>query len=304
MSEGPNQQEKSSKDTVLFLLRLAASALFLGRGILYLSNFAPLSAFFWHQSWLEKPLLNWFGMEWEHYAATSEPLIIGSQNILGLLFLISAVLCWWVGPRGKAWPRWVILIGMLGLIPYWLLSWVDKDFQSGMFLEHFLQWGTPLLLVLYGRLKTMKWCALAWVFISCTFIGHGQYAIGLGVPHSNDYVNMCIRMLQTDEAGARLLLIILGWIDVILPAFILIPKTRIPALAYTAFWGIGTALARILSHFTLAEDYYGLHPWTAEAVVRLTHGLVPLAILLLVLRLRRQSKAGQGSPLGNNAAEA
>ena len=289
MSESTSPQKASTKDVILFLLRLAASSVFLGRGILYLSNFAPLSAFFWHQGWLEKPIGKWFGMSWEQYAATSEPLIIGAQNILGVLFLISAVACWWVGPNKRNWAFWVSLIGMVGLIPYWLLRWVDKDFQLGMFLEHFLQWGTPLLLALYGRMEPRKWFAMTWVFVSFTFIGHGQYAIGLGVPHDHEYVNMVIRLLKTDEQGARLFLMIVGWIDVILPALFLIPHTRIPALGYAAFWGLATAISRIPAYFTRAEDYFGLHPWTAESVVRLTHGLVPLAMLLLCLKMRRNS---------------
>ncbi|MDX1680313.1 MAG: hypothetical protein R3242_06245 [Akkermansiaceae bacterium] len=296
MSEPTEPDQASNWDTILLLLlRLAASTVFLGRGILYLSKFSPLSAFFWHQDWLEEPLAKWFGMSWEHYAATSEPLIIGTQNALGVLFLLCAVLCWWVGPKKRIWPNWIVLIGVFGLIPFWLLSWVDKNYQSGMFLEHFLQWGTPLLLVLYGRMSSSKWFALAWVFTSFTFIGHGQYAIGLGVPYDNNYVNMCIRLLRTDEEGARLFLAIVGWIDVVLPILFLIPKARIPALGYATFWGLVTALSRIPSHFTRAQDYYGLHPWTAEAVVRLTHGLIPLVMLLLILRARRQHRKGQAA---------
>lgn len=301
MTEEPLPETESAKDRVLLLLRIAASTVFLGRGILYLSNFAPLSAFFWHQDWLEKPLADWFGISWEHYAATSEPMIIGVQNTMGVLFLICAVVCWWVGPGKRKWPIPIVLIGTVGLMPYWLLSWVDKNYQSGMFLEHFLQWGTPLLLALYGRMSMRKWYAMTWVFVSFTFIGHGQYAIGLGVPHSNDYVNMCIRMLKVDEAGARIFLVIVGWIDVILPALILIPKVRIPALGYMAFWGLVTALARIVSHYTRAENYYGLHPWTAEAVVRLTHGLIPLVMLLLLLRMKRGS--GIEMAEGQNATQ-
>ena len=51
-----------------------------------------------------------------------------------------------------------------------------------------------------------------------------------------------------------------------------------------------TALSRIPAHFTRAEDFYGLHPWTAESIVRLTHGLVPLVMLLVILQMRRKSE--------------
>ncbi len=266
----------------LFLLRFAVCTLFLGRGVLYLSHFSPLSVFFWNQGWLERPL-SWCGIVWEDYAATSEPLITRVQAGFGIVFIISAIACWWVQGDRHRWARWVVSIGMLGLLPYWLLKWVDKDYQFAMFIEHFLQWGTPLLLLLFWRLPRLGWFALAWVLISCTFVGHGLYAIGLGVPHSNDFVNMTMHLLGTGEVGARRFLLCVGWIDLFLPILFLIPHTRVVALAYAAFWGLGTALARILCHYTPAEDYYGLHPWTAECVVRLSHGLVPLVVLLLLL---------------------
>ena len=291
MREKIGQGKSSAKDIILILLRVAASSVFLGRGILYLSKFSPLSALFWNQDWLEKPLLDWFGVDWEVYAATSESMIHGVEYGMGILFLSAAVACWMFQPGKKSQAMWVILFGTLGLIPYWLLSWADKDFQFPMFLEHFLQWGTPAFLMLYGWLGERKWYVLAWVFVSCTFVGHGQYAIGLGVPHSNDYVNMCIQIFKVDEQEALQFLRVVGWIDLALPVLFLLPYARVAALGYAALWGIATALARMVSHYTPAEDYYGLHPWTAETIVRLAHGLVPLVMLLILVRCRCQAES-------------
>ena len=154
-----------------------------------------------------------------------------------------------------------------------------------MFLEHFLQWGTPLLLVLYGRIQSWKWFFVAWVFFACTFVGHGQYAIGLGVPHSNEFVNMCIQLFNTDEAGARAMLIVIGWLDFLLVFLALVPAARIYALGYAAFWGLATAFSRVLYNCTPAENFYGMHPSVAEWIVRNTHGLVPLVMLLVAIQL-------------------
>ena len=134
MNKEASSGSPPSKDIVLLVLRIAASAVFLGRGILYLSNRSPLSTFFWHQGWLEKPLKTCFGITWENWAETSEPIIIGTQNGFGILFLISAIACWWVNPSKKNWAFWVVIVGMIGLIPYWLLNWVDRDLQFAMFL--------------------------------------------------------------------------------------------------------------------------------------------------------------------------
>ena len=221
---------------------------------------------------------------------------------MGGFFLLCAVVCWWVRPSGRRWASAIMLAGMFVLMPYWLLKWVDKNYQFAMFLEHFLQWGTPLLLVLYGRIQPRKWFFVAWVFFACTFIGHGQYAIGLGVPHSNDFVNMCIRLLNTDESGARTVLIVVGWLDFLVVLLALFPCARLYAMGYAAFWGLVTAFSRVVCNFTAAENFYGMHPWMAEWVVRNTHGLVPLAMLLAAMQWtakrkqsgRRRSGCGVG----------
>jgi hypothetical protein len=69
---------------------------------------------------------------------------------------------------------------------------------------------------------------------------------------------MCIRLLNTDEAGARAFLELRGWIDLALPVLFLVPFLRIPALGYAAIWGLATALARVCSYFTAAENFIGV----------------------------------------------
>ncbi|MGE9269804.1 MAG: hypothetical protein ACQKBU_03290, partial [Verrucomicrobiales bacterium] len=171
---------------------------------------------------------------------------------------------------------------------------VDSNYQLPMFLEHFLQWMVPLLLVLFGRTSRRLWMALAWLAVSCTFVGHGHYALGLGVPVANDYVNLCLSILKCDVEVAKRFLQWVGWIDLALPLLFLLPWVRYLALGYAAVWGILTAIARILGHYTPAEDYYGMHPWLAEAVVRLPHGLVPL-VMLLMLWQRQRSLGEEGA---------
>ena len=109
------------------------------------------------------------------------------------------------------------------------------------------------------------------------------------MPHSNYFVNMWLCLFDTDEAGARRMLTLVGWIDLALPLLALVPRTRAVAMGYAGFWGLATALTRILCYYTPAEAYYGMHPWLAECVVRATHGLVPLAMLLLAVQLQRSS---------------
>ncbi|MEX0323970.1 MAG: hypothetical protein AB3N63_17560 [Puniceicoccaceae bacterium] len=279
-------EESRERDWIQFILKLATCSLFLGRGVLYLSGYSPLTAFFWNQDWLEPIVVRLLGVPWEAYAATSEPLVSNIQYLMGSFFIACSIVCWWISPTRNRWASGIILAGTVILIPYWILCWANKDFQSAMFLEHFLQWGTPLLLVLYDRIGPRAWYGVAWLFTSCTFFGHGQYAFGLGVPQSNDFLNMCIRLLGVDAEAANLFLQFIGILDFALPVLLLIPYIRFSGLLYATVWGTATALARVMSHWTPAEDFYGMHPWAAETIVRLAHGLVPLAMLLIIFRKR------------------
>ncbi|MFC7337855.1 hypothetical protein ACFQY0_11755 [Haloferula chungangensis] len=274
----------------LWILRVATVFLFAARGFLYLTNHGPLSVFFWNQDWLEVGVFRFLGLDWETYAANSEVVILSTQKSMGWLFISAAAVACFVSPTRNRWASGVVLGGAVFLIPYWLLAWVETDYRLPMFLEHFLQWMTPLLLVGYGRLPRMLWCGLAWLAVSCTFVGHGHYAIGLGVPVTNDYINLCIAILHCNADTAKTLLAWVGWVDLALPVLILLPWLRVPALGYMALWGVMTAIARIVGHWTPAEDYYGLHPWLAEAIVRLPHGLVPLTLLVLLVASRKSVK--------------
>ena len=278
---------------ILWCLRLAASALFAARGYLYLSDFAPLSVFFWHQAWLEAPLQILAGLDWESYSAHSDGFIRTVQRGMGAVFLVASVACWRVCGAERPYANGIVLAGALCLLPYWLLRWVDANYQAPMLLEHFLQWGTPLLLVLWGRIGENSWRFLAWLLIAATFTGHGFYALGWGVPQNNDYLNMTMRLLHVETSGAKAFLHAVGLLDLLVPVALWFPRLRKLAAVYAALWGLATAAARIVSHWTPAEDYYGMHPWIAEAVVRLPHGLVPLALLFFFIlqdsRLRRSS---------------
>lgn len=275
---------------VLFLLRLAASSLFLARGFLYLSDFAPLSTFFWNEDWLKGPVEAIFGTTWEAYAAHSDLLISKVHQQMGALFLICGIAVWWCGPSQRRITNGLVWAGTICLLPFWLLRWVDANLQLAMLIEHFLQWGTPMLLLLYGRVDLNWWRRLAWLFVSLTFIGHGQYAAGLGVPINNDFINMTQILLGVEESGAKTFLWVAGLIDFALPVLMLIPLCRVPAAGYAAFWGLVTAASRVVVYWTPAEKYYGMHPWLAEAVVRLPHGLVPLVLLLIYLEENRERK--------------
>ena len=87
-----------------------------------------------------------------------------------------------------------------------------------------------------------------------------------------------------------MVLIVVGWLDFLVVLLALFPCARLYAMGYAAFWGLVTAFSRVVCNFTAAENFYGMHPWMAEWVVRNTHGLVPLAMLLVAMQWTAKRK--------------
>ncbi|MGE9270370.1 MAG: hypothetical protein ACQKBU_06160, partial [Verrucomicrobiales bacterium] len=111
----------------LWILRVAAISLFAARGVLYLTDQGPLSVFFWNQAWLEEGVRDFLAMDWEDYASHSEPIILYAQKSIGGLFLLCALVAGFVGPSKNRWASGIVWAGMVFLIPFWLLRWVDSN---------------------------------------------------------------------------------------------------------------------------------------------------------------------------------
>lgn len=280
---------RTQTNSVLILLRTAASLMLLARGFLYLRQRAPWSTLLWRQDWLEGFIKQLLGITWEEYAATSEPIILFIQTSIGLLFIICAPICWL--STSNHWKNSMLYLATAFMLFHTLLRWTDRVYEIPMLIEYSLQWATPLLMLLYGRIKERTWFAVTSVLISLTFVGHGLYAMGLGVARPHQFVNMTMGILGLSENNSHIFLMIFGLFDLLVPVFLLLPyRFKMAALAYGTFWGLLTASARVFAHMTPAENYYGLDPWLAETLVRLPHGLIPLSALLLILQIYRTKK--------------
>jgi hypothetical protein len=191
----------------------------------------------------------------------------------------------WLLPRWKKLLFPLIILGVLQLLFLTFLYWKEHFFIIAQLIEYSLQWSTPLFL-LYWIIKgetasrMFFWLKLA---IALTFVGHGFYALGWH-PRPAHFLTMMMWLPGVTEARAADLLWIAGVLDLVVAVLIFLPRVRLPALAYAAAWGLITALARVLTHLTPAEDAYGLIPWAFETLVRLPHGLLPLLLLALLCR--------------------
>mgnify|MGYP005846932203 CR=1 FL=1 len=272
---------------LLLCLKLAVCLLFAGRGWLYISGLSPLSTFFWREAWLAGPVESMLGISWSAYTRYSEPLIIQVQTGLGFFFLLAAA-CTWLCGRKRALPNAVILSAWLLLLPHGLLTWVGMNYSWALLLEYFVRALVPLLLITAdGRWSTRSWYYVAAIASAATFIGHGIYAWGWPYPRPASFSFMTMDVLGLGQAASGLFLCHIAVIDFMAAAGLFIRRTQKYAALYMVAWGLLTALARPLAHFTPAENFYGLHPWIAESLVRMPHALLPVACYLIIRHGRR-----------------
>lgn len=123
--------------------------------------------------------------------------------------------------------------------------------------------------------------ALCRIGLALTFITHGIEAL-LREPHFIDLIIASSRRvpgLPDTESFASLSLLVIGVIDIVCGIFTLWRPYR-PLLYYMGFWGIVTALSRVL-----------LNPSRGifEALLRASHGGLPFLIILLQGARQKQS---------------
>lgn len=174
--------------------------------------------------------------------------------------------------RNLLWSSTVIL----ALNAY--LSFVYKGYQLPQLIELSIQWSLPLFYLLFRRQNDypsrnlIRWMKVA---ISLTFLGHGLYALGIPVLPGN-FVNMTTSILGISPVQAEQFLFVAGGLDMLVCVGIWLPSLSRWSLLYAAFWGLTTALARVIAHVEIADMVGSLDRWLPEMLFRIPHGGLPL----------------------------
>jgi len=227
-------------------------------------------------------------MDWDSYAATSDPYLTIIFQFSGALMMLLGLMALWLRPCHRI-SSHAMLLGFLLLVLHQFAAWSEKDFQIGMLLELCLQAIAPLLLWLRLRgVESSKLVLSVSIAAAATFIGHGLYAASYH-PQPADFVTMTMKILRVSESGAQSFLHVAGWLDFLVAGLIFVPvqKVRIGALGYMVFWGGVTALARLVANYSPVLAFHGLDPWIAEMLVRTAHWALPLWLLLHAIRTRK-----------------
>jgi hypothetical protein len=203
------------------------------------------------------------------------------------LLVLSAVFIWIKK------MRWFALLGALVMLVEMLAETLMTSAKyPGLYWgEWALRYLTPVaaLYLFQSSDKSRVWAGRVMrIAIALTFAAHGIKAL-LADPQFVDYLLVFFRrigMESVSEPQALILLHMVGTIDLILAAHLLFfkPERNRMVLWWMAGWGLITAFARI--------TYGGSGNWH-EVLIRTSHCLVPVALLLLNRRGPEVDSAGK-----------
>ena len=265
------------------LLKLSVSFIFAGRAYQYLFWDAPFRSLLWDEA-LMKPLVGKFtGMSWNSYVTHPEldNYIQTLTTINGWLFLVCAIIPWFISSANKRWPKLILLGGTFFLLLLAVLEMKSKFYHYAQFFEHSIQIASPLFLLLFLKSpKNADIPLLLRICIALTFTAHGLYALGY-YPVPGHFSDMTISITGFQESQAKVFLLIAGILDIIISIAIFIPALVRPALIYAIIWGSLTALVRLLTNVTIESLGSDIHQYFYQFVFRIPHALIPLALYLI-----------------------
>lgn len=251
-----------------------------GRGLV---NQFPFEMLLWYED-VMRPLVEFFGYDWTSFSVHVGRYFELISNIWVAIIISLSVLFWlfkMLGEKTERFIQWGYRVGIGFLFVLGFVMWFEAHFKIANLLEMAILMGLPAIILWKNSTRKINFLT---VFSALVFIGHGMYAAGI-YPVPGHFIDMCIHFFGMDETTARLFLKIMGVLDFIVAVLIFFPsKWRLIGLWYMVVWGLATAFARYFSNMHI--DFYTqwLPRWWFEVVIRLPHGLVPLAILAWGMR--------------------
>lgn len=268
------------------LLQLLTFSIFIGRAYQFIFFDIPFRSLFWDED-LMTSIVQLFGFSWNDYITNLE--IAQNQEfiiqVIGI-FLVFTAITTFFSHYNKKWLNRFLVFGSFILFCLSLLYWKEHFYYIGQLIEYSIQWTTPILLVLFityqnRKEKFTQLVIITKIVIALTFIGHGLYAFGV-YPIPGNFVQMCLDIFLLDDFQATIFLKTVGILDFIAATLLFIPKVDKVGIWYCIIWGFLTAFARVIANFDINIPWLSLHQWLWETIVRLSHGGIPLVLLLSI----------------------
>lgn len=281
-----------NKQTINHLLRISAFLMFLGRFWEHFRWLGPYRDVFYNPSgWVMKSIRYLTGESLTEVYNNHfyEHLVIYFSKGLGILFLIAGIILLFYDKLKFLKP--IIYAALIGLLFNYYGLLVGKHFDMwGIFFEHASQFIIPILVIKYSKQQSYRTVYIAQIAISITFISHGLFAAGY-YPQPGHFADMMIIGFGLEENLARLILIIIGWLDFVFGAILLIPFSALNSkwlkalfltfLWYGIIWGFLTAMARFYVPYRQDLFWSNITQDLYEVLIRVPHFMVPLFIWLM-----------------------
>lgn len=272
------------KSKSIFLLKISVFTIFIGRAYQHIFWDVPYRAILWYEN-IMSPLLGIFDIQWSAFVndtAVDTKIQVVIKGI-GVLYLIAAILVLQLDEVSKKGSKRFIKCIIFWQFVVVFLFTKESFFQIGQYFEHSLQLGLPLLLLYAYSSSYVKEKAILIlkILIAITFLSHGLYAFGF-YPVPGNFIDMTISIFGVSEEIARTFLWIAGAIDVLILPLLFVDKVMKIVVMYAVFWGLLTALARIVANFSMDFPLQTLHQYGFETIVRLCHGLGPLLLFFML----------------------
>lgn len=281
-----------NKLKIIWLVKVCAFTVFLGRAYQLYFFGAPFRAILWDESLLSPIVEGLSSYSWQDYATSSKVYawIEGLTKFCSVIFLSAAIISLFWDKIGKRrLKQTIISLALIVLLIIGVCMVKDKNYEYLLFFELFIQLAAPILLLWNNELdkiESKKVINGLKIAIACTFIAHGLFAMGL-IYLPGHFVDMTIMILGLSESQATTFLYVAGVLDLVMSVLIFIPKLSKYALLYMVFWGLTTAFARLFAGFSSDFIASSLHDSVYLVVYRLSHGLLPLLVFLMEKKKRK-----------------
>lgn len=230
---------------------------------------------------MAKPIEKLFGLSWNEYLThpTSDLAIEWISYSLGILFLVSCVLVWFM--EKLKWAKHILLISILVMLPNVWLHFLGYAVNVLQIFEFGLQLTAPILLWLLHikKLTHTTTNLVLKIALAVTFTAHGLYAMGV-FPLPQKFIQMTISGFGVNNQQAINILWVAGLLDILLSIGIFFnTKIQKTALMYAVIWGFSTAFARIYCNVYGFDFWNGLSQWHWQFLIRNAHFLIPFLLL-------------------------
>lgn len=287
-----NKHPNFFTSTLIWLLRLSAFTVFLGRGWEHIITDAPFRAVLWDQNLMEGIVTTLTGLTWKEYAGSSTCnfVIDATIKITGLFYLLCSFVSLFIQNKHKRLSK-LLILGTLLLTTLSVLFYKSKFLLFGQFIEYSCQMLSPLFLylVLFQKIHLPKFNFMLKVAIALTFLGHGLYALGIYIT-PGIWTDMALSSLNfigiyPSVDQVKNIIYLAGILDIILVIGIFFPnKWSTPFLLWASIWGLLTALSRVIGFMNIDSNWHTLMQWLPQTILRLPHTIIPVTVLVIIFK--------------------